>query len=101
MEYRKKTLKSKTKIENVNATAEMEAGYYLLNLKTKKHKLTSLVLAAQIGSKEMLQRIINTEEVYRLTVMKGGSNGVCFYDISDIDAVRFDTGTELMLVHQL
>ena len=94
VEWWKKTLKNKPKIENVNTTAEIEAGYYLLNLKTKKHKLTSLVLAAQIGSKEMLQRIINTEEVYRLTVMKGGSNGVCYYDISDIDVLRFDTGTD-------
>ena len=92
VDWWKKTLESKGK--QVDHTAEMEAGYYLLNLKTKKHKLTSLVLAAQIGSKEMLQRIINTEEVYKLTVMKGGSDGVCYYDISDIDAVRFDTGTD-------
>ena len=42
----------------------------------------------------MLDRIINTELVYRLTLIKGGSVGMVYYDISDIDAGRFGYDTD-------
>ena len=86
VEWWKKTLENMD--EKLDDDAEMEAGYYLLNLKTTKHKMTCLVMAAQIGSKVMLDRIINTENVFKFTLMKGGSNGICYYDITDIDTAR-------------
>ena len=65
---------------------KLEAGYYLLNLKTNEEQLTPILLAAKIGSKSILERIINTEYVYRFTSMKEPTTDLVYYDISDIDA---------------
>ena len=92
MPWWKKTLEAKG--EKLNIDSEMEAGYYLLNQKTRACKMTPMVLAAHIGSKMMLDRIINTELVYRFTLIKGGPVGMVYYDISDIDAGRFGYDTD-------
>ena len=62
----------------------MDPYYYLLNIKTKRFKLTPLVLAAKIGAKSMLQHIMNTEYAYRFTLVDFGSRDIAYYDISNI-----------------
>ena len=86
------TLKSKG--EKPSEDIRMEALYYLLNLKTKKYHMTPLVLAAYLGCKAMLERIINTEYVYRLTVLKGESSAIAYYDIKDINSGMFGGDTD-------
>ena len=62
----------------------MDPYYYLLNIKTERYKLTPLVLAAKIGSKAMLQQIMDTEYAYRFTLVDFGSCDIAYYDISNI-----------------
>ena len=87
-----KTLKAKG--AKLTKDIRMEALYYLLNLKTKKYHMTPLVLAAYLGCKTMLERIINTEYVYRLTVLKGESSAIAYYDIKDINSGMFGGDTD-------
>ena len=89
----KKKLEAKNHKLKHDMNDKMEAGYYLLNQKTKSYKMTPIALAAQIGSKSMLDRIINTEYVYRFTLIEAWPSGVAYYDISDIVGEKYGYDT--------
>ena len=77
VEYNDTEIDEKFKDEHV--IDKVEAGYYLLNLKTNEEQLTPILLAAKIGSKSMLDRIINTEYVYKFTVLRRGPTDMVYY----------------------
>ncbi|XP_013405654.1 transient receptor potential cation channel subfamily V member 5-like [Lingula anatina] len=69
-----------------SVATEIEAKHYLFRL-ANREEFTALTLAAKVGVKEMFEKILNTNNIYRFSQWEYGHTTTAFYDVTEIDPV--------------